>query len=53
MPVAVIIALVQALGPGAFQLIDTFMKDKNAVYTPEQWDALKKAVPFELLAGPK
>ena len=53
MPVTLVIALIQALGPGAFQLIDTFMKDKNAVITPDQWEELKKHVPFEQLAGPK
>jgi hypothetical protein len=53
MEVSLIIALVQALGPGAISLIDTFMKDKNAVYTPEMWNALKLHVPFEQLAGPK
>jgi hypothetical protein len=53
MPAALIIALIQALGPGAIQLIDTFMKDTNAVYTPEMWNALKQKIPFEQLAGPK
>jgi hypothetical protein len=53
MEVSLIIALVQVFGPGAIQLIDTYMKDKNAVYTPEMWEALKKHIPFELLAGPK
>lgn len=53
MPVALVIALVQALGPGAIELIDLFMKDKNAVYTPEMWAALKQKIPFDQLAGPK
>lgn len=53
MEVSLIIALIQALGPGAVSIIDTYMKDKNAVYTPEMWNALKIHIPFESLAGPK
>lgn len=53
MEVSLIIALIQVLGPGAVSLIDTYMKDKNTVYTPAMWDDLRKPVPFDQLAGPK
>jgi hypothetical protein len=54
MPVALVVALITQVGlPLAMKLIDLFQKDPNAAITPEMWDELKKAVPFDQLAGPK
>lgn len=52
---AIIVALIQALGPGALDLIELWMKDKNAVVTAQQWQLMysKRNVPFSDVAGPK
>ena len=54
MPVSLVIPLITQVGlPLALKLIDLFEKDPNATIPPELWEALKKHVPFEELAGPK